>query len=99
MISKMTEEQVIAGVEAGQASGGKLVQTGAWFWLEFDSKPSNEVRSSLKAAGWKWSKNKAKWYLATTHSFHSKGFEADWYYITNKYGERILSDDRQMAAA
>ncbi len=34
---------------------------GRWIWLKFDSKPSAEVRQSLKDFGFHWSRRRGQW--------------------------------------
>jgi len=34
---------------------------GVWTWLEFEAKPSQEIRESLKSAGFRWIKTRGKW--------------------------------------
>ena len=34
---------------------------GQWVWIEFDGKPSEEIRTKLKAVGFKWIKKRGKW--------------------------------------
>lgn len=35
---------------------------GTWVWIEFDGKPSAEVREKLKELGCMWAPKKQKWY-------------------------------------
>ena len=34
---------------------------GRWVWVKFDSKPSAEIRQSLKDFGFRWSKRRGQW--------------------------------------
>jgi hypothetical protein len=34
---------------------------GKWVWIEFESKPSAEIRQSLKDYGFRWSKRREQW--------------------------------------
>lgn len=34
---------------------------GQWVWIEFESKPAQEVRDLLKSAGFKWSRRRGQW--------------------------------------
>ncbi len=34
---------------------------GRWVWIRFDSKPSAEVRQSLKDFGFRWSRRREQW--------------------------------------
>lgn len=34
---------------------------GSWVWLRFDEKPSEEIRNKIKAAGFRWCKNRGEW--------------------------------------
>ena len=34
---------------------------GKWVWIKFESKPSAEVRQSLKDFGFRWSRRRGQW--------------------------------------
>src|ERR1041384_2556510 len=34
---------------------------GRWVWIRFDAKPSQEIRDTLKAAGFRWVKRRGQW--------------------------------------
>jgi hypothetical protein len=34
---------------------------GKWVWIEFESKPSAEIRQALKDFGFRWSKRRMQW--------------------------------------
>ena len=34
---------------------------GKWVWIKFDSKPSTEIRQSLKDCGFRWSRRRGQW--------------------------------------
>jgi len=34
---------------------------GRWVWIEFDSKPSAEIRQALKDFGFRWSRRRGQW--------------------------------------
>ena len=34
---------------------------GRWVWLKFPEKPDKAVRTAIKAAGFKWCKNRGEW--------------------------------------
>lgn len=34
---------------------------GRWVWVKFESKPPAEVRASLKAQGFRWSRRRGQW--------------------------------------
>jgi len=34
---------------------------GRWVWLKFAEKPSKEVRDEVKAAGFRWCRNRGEW--------------------------------------
>lgn len=40
----------------------KFAVTGAWTWLTFTSKPSDEVLATIKGDGWRFSKKRTAWY-------------------------------------
>ena len=41
---------------------------GKWVWIQFDSKPSAEVRQSLKDFGFRWSQRRGQWSHSCGHS-------------------------------
>ncbi len=45
------------------AVGGEVRQSGSWLWARFPSRPSDETRERMKAAGWRWSRRRSEWYL------------------------------------
>ena len=59
--SKSESKSITEVLEFCKANGlpGRLV--GRWVWIKFESKPSSEVRSSLKAMGFRWSKRRGQW--------------------------------------
>jgi len=38
-----------------------LYAVGDWLWLEFDSKPDEDVRNNIKALGFHWNKKRSLW--------------------------------------
>ena len=38
-----------------------LYAVGDWLWLEFDSKPDENVRNSIKVLGFHWNKRRKLW--------------------------------------
>jgi len=38
-----------------------LYAVGDWLWLEFDSKPDEDVRNNIKALGFHWNKKRNLW--------------------------------------
>jgi len=34
---------------------------GRWVWIEFESKPSDSIRQSLKDFGFRWSRRRGQW--------------------------------------
>lgn len=61
---------------------------GRWVWVKFDAKPSTEVRTALKAAGFRWCKNRGEWAHNCGHpSRRGTGNPR------NKYGE-VRIDER-----
>lgn len=64
---------------------------GSWLWIGGETL---KHREALKAAGCRWSKNKAKWYWrhpedARPHKGHSKSMD----YIRVKYGSQFFTAD------
>ncbi len=64
--------------------------TGKWVWAEFKGKPSNEVRTKLKADGWIYCKRKQKWAWRGAPARSKKAMS--WSYIVDKYGLRTLEE-------
>jgi len=47
---------------------------GRWVWVQFESKPSAEIREELKAFGFRWVGRRGKWAHNCGHpSRHGKG--------------------------
>lgn len=63
---------------------------GRWVWLKFESKPDQEVRDELKAAGFRWVKKRGEWAHNCGHPCHHGHGNPRF-----KYGEvsvRAISD-------
>ena len=41
---------------------------GKWVWIEFESKPSAEIRQGLKDMGFRWSRRRGQWAHNCGHS-------------------------------
>jgi len=48
---------------AGTPSGAKVVADRDWLWVYFDSKPSEDIRATLKEWGARWSSKRGGWYF------------------------------------
>lgn len=68
--------------------GGAPVITGKWLWVQFEGKPSPDIREKLKNEGFKFAFQKKLWYFAAVKVGRSKGMDMD--YIKNKYGNEEL---------
>lgn len=85
-MDRVTKEELIKKAEiVRMTTGAEVVITGMWIWVRFEDKPSPEIRRQLKEEGFKWSKNKEKWYFAGKITFNKKAM--DWEYIRARYGE------------
>ena len=63
---------------------------GLWLWVKFLGKPGEDTRNTLKAAGFRWARRKAKWYYAAVPSKGKKTMSMQ--YIRTKYGSEELDD-------
>ena len=61
-------EEIRAAIRTAQEHGATVEVVGSWPWAEFDAKPDEGTRAEMSAAGWRWSRKKARWYLRTTES-------------------------------
>lgn len=57
------EELNDAIILAQSFEGVDIELCGAWLWLTFNGKPSEEIRTAMKAHNFKWARKKAKWYF------------------------------------
>lgn len=64
---------------------------GSWIWVSGDT---YQHRQALKSAGYRWSKNKARWYWRSEDaaSYH-RGKSQTMEYIRDKYGNAILAEN------
>jgi hypothetical protein len=44
-----------------QGIADKAEIVGRWVWVEFDTKPSSELRQAMKDFGFRWSKRRGRW--------------------------------------
>ena len=63
---------------------------GLWLWVQFNGKPSNDTRSTLKSAGFRWARRKEKWYYAAVPSKGKRTMSMA--YIRTKYGSEELDE-------
>ena len=61
---------------------------GQWVWIEFESKPSAEVRQGLKDMGFRWSRRRGQW----SHSCGHNSRPARNYRPWDKYQTTMLED-------
>lgn len=64
---------------------------GRWVWIQFDSKPSAEIRISLKAIGFRWSPRRSQWAHNCGHSARPARNYRPW----DKYRTVSLDEARQ----
>jgi len=55
---------------------------GRWVWIRFDAKPDQEIRDSLKAAGFRWVRTRGQWAHHCGHPTRKGKGDPRW-----KYGE------------
>lgn len=65
----------------------EIVLTGAWLWVT-GSDSTYTARAELKTLGFKWAKNKQKWYFAGRPAMNRRTM--GWEYITAQYGTEEL---------
>ena len=53
--------EVVASVKERVDIAPFARKVGAWVWVEFQSKPSEETRAFLKASGFRWNKERGAW--------------------------------------
>ena len=64
---------------------------GSWIWISGDT---YQHRQPLKSAGYRWSKNKARWYWRSEESAsYHRGKSQTMEYIRDKYGSAILAEN------
>ena len=70
---------------------------GKWIWVSGNTFP---VRDALKAAGFRWSKNKRMWYWRpiTAGDYHKRGKPAKMSSIRNKYGSEKITAETDASA-
>lgn len=64
---------------------------GAWVWVWFSGKPSDDCRESLKSAGFHWNKTRACW--QHTGGRPSRHTDAAVGYVREKYGSAVVKAD------
>jgi len=71
---------------------GRVV--GRWVWIEFETKPSVELRQELKDYGFRWSPRRGQWAHNCGHSSRPAHSYRPW----DKYQTRDLDDIKTPAA-
>jgi hypothetical protein len=66
---------------------------GKWVWIEFESKPSAEIRQALKDFGFRWSRRRGQWSHNCGHPTKPAQGYAPW----DKYPTKTV--DETLAAA
>jgi hypothetical protein len=84
-----SRQEVTAKAQYAALLGAQVVITGLWAWASFPEAPSKETREKLKAEGFRWAKNKGKWYFAGKPASNRRTMS--WMYITSKYGAEELA--------
>lgn len=62
-VTEHTEKSksIVEVMEYCKAKGLPARVVGRWVWIEFDSKPSAEIRQGLKDMGFRWSRRRKQW--------------------------------------
>lgn len=55
---------------------------GQWVWIEFDSKPADEIRESLLDMGFHWNQKRMAWQHACGKFAHHSPGNPRWKYMT-----------------
>jgi hypothetical protein len=66
---------------------------GKWVWVEFESKPSAEIRQGLKDMGFRWSRRRGQW----AHNCGNSSRPARSYHPWDKY-QTISADEAYVNA-
>ncbi len=66
--NKSESKSILEVLEFCKAQGLPARVVGRWVWCKFESKPSSEVRASLKSIGFKWSRRRGQWAHNCGHS-------------------------------
>jgi len=65
---KSKSKTIIQVLEFCKARSLPARVVGKWVWVEFESKPSAEIRQSLKDFGFRWSSRRGQWSHSCGHS-------------------------------
>lgn len=74
---------------------GAAELVGRWVWIQFDAKPSKEIRDRLKAVGFRWSQRRGKWAHNCGHPSHSSKGNPFWKYRSFKVDRGLTDEIRQ----
>ena len=67
-VRSKSNHSIIEVLEFCKAQNLPARVVGRWVWIEFDSKPSTEIRQSLKDIGFHWSKRRGQWSHSCGHN-------------------------------
>ena len=59
--ARKSNHSIIEVLEFCKAQNLPARVVGRWVWIEFESKPSAEIRQALKDFGFRWSKRRGQW--------------------------------------
>ena len=59
--NKSESKSIIEVLEFCKAQNLPARVVGRWVWIKFESKPSAEIRQSLKKIGFRWSRRREQW--------------------------------------
>lgn len=63
---------------------------GSWLWIDGNT---YTIKDKLKSIGFKWSKNKKKWYYTDTVYNKKKKGSLSYYQIVSKYGKETIKSN------
>ncbi len=86
--SKVKSKSIIEVLEFCKDQHLPARVVGRWVWIKFESKPSAEIRQSLKAQGFRWSRRREQWANNCGHPTKPARGYRPW----DKYKTTMLED-------
>ena len=86
--NRAESKSIIEVLEFCKAADLPARVVGKWVWILFESKPSAEIRQSLKDFGFHWSRRRGQW----SHSCGVTSKPAHSYRPWDKYKTTLLED-------
>jgi len=85
----MSGAELVEKATVAQRAGATCELVGNWVWAEFPSKPSPEVRETLKREGYHWNHKRGLWQFAGVPCRHSPASTVE---IKTKYGAITMDE-------